>query len=332
MAARRWLPPLPSLLAPLDGPPVPGLRPDDAAHCRRVLAAGSKSFAAAGALLPRHTLDAAAAVYAFCRVSDDAVDLAPTRAAAAAAVAALEARLARLYAAPDGAGLTDPVDRAFAAVIHARRIPRAAPAGLLEGYAWDAEGRRYATLPELRAFCARVAATVGVMMTCVLGRRQPAVLARACDLGVAMQLTNIARDVGEDAAAGRLYLPLDWLREVGVDPAAFLAAPRFDGRIRAVVERLLAAADGLYRRAESGIAALPLPARPAIYAARLVYAAIGTAIRAAGGDSVTARRSVPAPFKAALVARALVGAPFLPPLDPAPPLPETAFLCEPDEA
>ena len=89
------------------------------------------------------------------------------------------------------------------------------------------EVRRYETLQDLDAYAARVAGSVGAMMTLVMGQRAPEIVARACDLGVAMQLTNIARDVGEDARAGRLYLPLQWLREAGIDPDAWLAKPVF---------------------------------------------------------------------------------------------------------
>ena len=78
------------------------------------------------------------------------------------------------------------------------------------------------------------------MMTVLMGARDARALARACDLGVAMQLTNIARDVGEDARAGRLYLPLAWLREAGIDPEAWLARPAFSDALGSVVRRLLA--------------------------------------------------------------------------------------------
>ena len=98
-------------------------------------------------------------------------------------------------------------DRALAAVVAQHAIPRALPEFLIEGLAWDVEGRRYETLDELLAYAARVAAAVGAMMSLLMGVREPAALARACDLGVAMQLSNIARDVGEDARMGRLYLP-----------------------------------------------------------------------------------------------------------------------------
>ncbi len=101
-------------------------------------------------------------------------------------------------------------------------MPRALPEALLEGLAWDAQARRYATLSDLYDYSARVAAAVGAMMCVLMGVRDADALARACDLGVAMQLTNIARDVGEDARERRLYLPLDWLAEAGIDPDAFL--------------------------------------------------------------------------------------------------------------
>ena len=128
------------------------------------------------------------------------------------------------------------------------------------------------------------------MMTLVMGQRSPEIVARACDLGVAMQLTNIARDVGEDARAGRLYLPLSWLREAGIDPEAWLAKPVFTPEIAAIVQRLLDAADVLYARATLGIANLPLACRPGIYAARALYAEIGRELERGGLDSVSQAR------------------------------------------
>ena len=117
-------------------------------------------------------------------------------------------------------------------------------------------------MSQLTEYAARVAGSVGAMMAMVMGVREPAIVARACELGIAMQLSNIARDVGEDARAGRLYLPLDWLQEAGIDPDAWLAEPRFDARLGGVVRRLLEAAELLYRRSEAGIAVLPAGCRP----------------------------------------------------------------------
>jgi phytoene synthase len=138
-------------------------------------------------------------------------------------------------------------------------------------------------------YSARVAAAVGAMMSVLMRVRDGDALARACDLGLAMQLTNIARDVGEDARASRLYLPLEWMAEAGIDPQAFFADPLPSEPVRAMVRRLLREADKLYYRAESGVAALPLNCRPGIYAARHIYAGIGGAIRRNGYDTISWR-------------------------------------------
>ncbi len=274
----------------------------DYAACSAALRGGSRSFHAASRLLPRRVRDAAIALYAFCREADDAIDDAPA-AGRAVALAGLNARLDAIYA-----GTPAPIaaDRAFAGVVARYDIPQALPASLLEGFAWDAEGRRYATIEALEDYAARVAGTVGAMMALVMGVRDAAVLGRAAELGLAMQLSNIARDVGEDARAGRLYLPLDWLAEAGVDSGAFLRAPAGGAGVRAVVARLLAHAEGLYARADAGVAALPFACRPAIAAARLLYAAIGHEAGRAGFDCVAARAVVPGRRRAALVARGLV--------------------------
>ena len=199
-------------------------------------------------------------------------------------------------------------------------IPRAVPEALLEGLAWDAEGRVYETLDALTEYAVRVAGTVGVMMTLLMGVRSPEALARACDLGVAMQLTNIARDVGEDARLGRLYLPRQWLREAGVDAAVLIAAPTADQGVRSVVARVIAAARPLYIRAQSGIAALPPACRPAVLAAALIYAEIGVEVERNAHDSVTQRARVSGLRKAQLLARAAAAAPFLVAEEPVPAL------------
>ncbi|MCZ8315466.1 phytoene/squalene synthase family protein [Phreatobacter sp.] len=281
-------------------------RPDpaDVAACRSLLQAGSRSFFAASLLLPSSVREPATVLYAFCRVADDAVDLSPD---AATAITRLHARLDGIFA---GVPADDPVDRALAVVVRAHDLPRSVFDALIEGLAWDVGGRTYETLSDLISYCARVAGTVGTLMTLLMGRRDPRVLARACDLGVAMQLTNIARDVGEDARAGRLYLPLEWMEEAGLSPQSFLAAPVFDSRLASVIRRLIAEADRLYGRSQSGIGALPAGCRPAIHAARLIYQEIGVLLAARGQDSITRRTVVPQRRKLALVGRALLDAGF----------------------
>ncbi len=278
--------------------PSPDLHAADMAACRDLLRRGSRSFHAASMLLPRAVRDPATAIYAFCRVADDAVDLGDARGPA------VEQLRLRLGMAAEGRPLPFAPDRALAAVMAQHGVPRALPEALIEGLAWDAEGRRYETLAELRAYAARVAGTVGAMMSVLMQVRCPELLARACDLGVAMQLTNIARDVGEDARNGRLYLPLAWMREVGLDPEAWLAEPRFTPALADVVRRLLREAEALYEEADEGIRGLPLLCRPSIGAARLIYAEIGRQVERAGLDSVSRRAVVPASRKLALLSRA----------------------------
>jgi phytoene synthase len=301
------------------------IAPADLEACRAAIRTGSHSFHAASRLLPARVRDPALVLYAFCRFADDAVDEGADK---VRAVLRLRDRLDAAYA---GRPHDAPADRAFAAMVRAHEMPRALPEALLEGFAWDAEGRRYATLSEVCAYSARVAAAVGAMMCVLMGARAPDTLARACDLGVAMQLTNIARDVGEDARAGRIYLPLDWLAEAGVDAGAFLTDPRPGPALGGVVARLLAFADDLYLRSEAGISALPMSCRAGIHAARLIYGAIGAEVARAGHDSVTRRVRTTGRRKLGLIALAGVRAAASPVMPQsarlhAAPLPEVAFL------
>lgn len=294
----------------------------DLAACRALLANGSRTFLAASLLMPRAVRDPACALYAYCRVADDAVDAGT---APLDAVARLRERLDRVYAGrPDAHA----ADRAFARVVERFEMPRALPEALIEGFAWDAAGRRYATLADVQAYAARVAGSVGAMMAVLMGVRSASGLARACDLGVAMQLSNIARDVGEDARMGRLYLPARWLGEAGLDADAWLARPVWDPALGRVVRRVLDAADELYARVGAGIAELPPACRPSIHAARLLYAAIGHQVARDGLNSVDRRAVVGKTRKCALLIAAL-GASLVsaPPLA-APPLAATRFLVD----
>ena len=285
----------------------------DLAACRILLRSGSRTFFTASLLLPRAVRDPASALYAFCRLADDAVDLQTD----AGAVAGLRHRLALAYA---GQPLPIPADRALAVVVDRFAIPRALPEALLEGFAWDAAGQRCEDIDDLHAYAVRVAASVGAMMALLMGARDAEALARACDLGVAMQLSNVARDVGEDARAGRLYLPLRWLREAGIDPDGFLAAPCFTPALGGVVCRLLETAAVFYRRAIRGIARLPLGCRPGIGAARLLYAEIGREVARQGYDSVSRRAVVPRGRKLWLLGQAVAAMAPAPDVAPWPPL------------
>lgn len=292
----------------------------DLTACRALLSTGSRTFYAASFLLPRRVRDPASALYAFCRLADDIIDLGGD---SQGALAELKERLDRAYA---GSPLDIPADRAFAGTVARFNIPRALPEALLEGFSWDASGRRYEDLASVQAYAARVAGTVGAMMALLMGARSAEDLARATDLGIAMQLTNIARDVGEDARAGRLYLPRKWMRDEGLDPDAWLANPAFSAALSSVIERLLAVAEALYARASLGVARLPADCRPGIFAARYLYAEIGHELARHGYNSVSRRAIVPAGRKLRLISRAIAAAPIKRPGNGAAAVGEADFL------
>ena len=294
----------------------------DVALCRELLRHGSKTFFAASHLLPRRVRAAATALYAFCRQADDAVDLGT---AEADAVRRLRLRLERIY---QGVPVSSPVDRALTAVVSDYAIPKVLPDALIEGVSWDDEGRQYDTFDDLTAYAARVAGAVGAMMALLMGVRDPRSVARACDLGVAMQLSNIARDVGEDVRNGRLYLPRSWLEEAGIIPEVFLAEPEWTPALAGVVTRLLAESERLYRQAESGIAQLPIDCRPGIFAARLCYAAIGQKAGRPGHNPLTDRAVVSTGGKLTRLAWAVAKAPVPRPVLPLPALPACQFLID----
>lgn len=292
--------------------------------CTALMRTGSKSFFAASKLLPVRLRAAATALYAYCRLADDAIDLGTDP---RLAMQDLQQRLDAIY---EGRPSDQDADRALAHVVHRYGIARGLLDALLDGFLWDSQGRRYETLADVEAYGARVAGTVGAMMSTMMGAATETAIARACELGVAMQLTNIARDIGEDARNGRLYIPRAWFREIGMDADAWLAAPVFDARIAGFTQRLLLRADVLYRRGEFGLAELPWDCRPAIQAARLVYAEIGKQLEREGLDSISRRTVVSTRRKLALIARAAtvaVKAPALPAI-PLSPVPAIAFLVD----
>lgn len=272
----------------------------------RVIHQHSKSFALASRLLPPVVRDEAAIVYAFCRRADDAIDLAPAE-EQPARLAALRAELDSVYR---GEPMADAILAEFQTVVAARRIPREYPDELLAGMAMDAAGHFYRTLDDLLRYAFRVAGTVGLMMCHVMGVRRDDALRNATHLGVAMQLTNICRDVAEDWGRGRVYLPRDLLDRAGAPPLApgpGAPIPRETAPALArVVADLIALADRYYRSGDEGLSALAPRSALSVRAARLIYSRIGAILARRAFDPLSGRAVVSTARKLWLVARAAV--------------------------
>ncbi|MBK8481725.1 MAG: phytoene/squalene synthase family protein [Proteobacteria bacterium] len=274
------------------------------ALARRMMAGGSRSFWLAAKLLRRSVRDDAAVIYAFCRRADDAVDRCPPG-AAAAAVLVLRSEVDLVYSARTP---KEPILSAFQQVVRERRIPRRYADELLAGMAMDAAGAAYETVDELLLYCYRVAGTVGLMMCHVMGVRSERALRHAVHLGLAMQLTNICRDVAEDWSNGRRYLPWELLSRHGaagsVEPGAEL--PRsWRQAMASSVRELLSLADRFYLSGDQGLAELPLRCSLAVRAARLIYSRIGRVIAARRFEIAAGRAVVSGSYKLGLLLRAL---------------------------
>ena len=286
----------------------------DAAYAKESIARGSKSFAAASRLLPPGTREDVARLYAWCRLCDDRIDgqeFGEGEQQVADGAAILARLRANTAAALAGKATGDPVFDGFGRVARRHGISERLANDLLDGFARDVAGERYPTLDALAAYCYGVAGAVGVMMALVLGvpPGEADTLDRACDLGLAFQMTNIARDVVADAEAGRVYLPADWLAEAGVaaTPAA-VADPGNAAAVFQVTQRLVGAAEPYYRSAEAGIARLPWRAAWAIQSASRIYREIGMERIAAGPAGLTGRAGTTHGQKLRLLALSAVAA------------------------
>lgn len=284
---------------------------DIVAFSRERIEKGSKSFAAAARLFEADTRNRAYMLYAWCRHCDDTIDDQELGFATGGARASTAAeRLAQLREKTRLAvrGQWDePVFGALARVVRECGVPEQNLLEHLDGFAMDVEGRHYRTLEDTLSYCYHVAGVVGVMMAMIMGVRDTETLDRASDLGIAFQITNIARDVMDDVALGRIYLPADWLREEGLGRAdlADLADPVHRDRIYAVTNRLLAVADQFYLSARHGIASLPFRSAWAIAVARFVYRDIGRLVRERGASAWDSRTHVSGSRKLFGVARSL---------------------------
>jgi 15-cis-phytoene synthase len=266
---------------------------------RATLARKAKSFHFASHLLPRPTREDAALVYAFCRTIDDAADE-----ALSAEVAAHQ--LDELLEELRGEREPRPLVREFLRMAHRVDLPLGSVEALIEGVRWDLQPVRVDDDDELIRYCYRVASTVGLMMCAVLGVREHRALPFAVDLGIAMQLTNIVRDVAEDAARNRVYLPASRLRAAGVDPESLPRQAAQPVGVSLVVKELISLAERYYRSADGGMRDIPWRARQAILVASRVYRGIGDSLRKRAGNPLSGRAFVPLPEKFVLGSKALV--------------------------
>lgn len=244
--------------------------------CREAITKGSKSFSLAARLFPKDTREAAFCLYGWCRRCDDDID-----SAGGDKLARLNELKEKTIACYSDRAMTDPVFVAFQFVVKKYAIPRHYPLELLEGMAMDVRGDRYETLDDLKLYCYRVAGTVGLMMTHIMGLSHEKALKNACDLGTAMQLTNIARDIRDDFEMGRIYLPMAWMKEAGLNAQQLMAAESRDALVF-LVKRLLGEADTLYRSGDEGLKYLAFGAALPIASARRIYAEIGRRVLARG--------------------------------------------------
>jgi phytoene synthase len=275
-------------IAATDGPAIaPDLR---AAYqtCREITRVASKTFFLASLFLSAEKRRAVWAVYAFCRTADDVVD---RTAPAGDRLAAIEELERKLIAATRGHA-TEAIFIAYADAAQRFAIPLDPALALLRGARMDVTVRRYATFDELCDYCYLVASTVGLLVSPILGYASPEALDYGITLGRAMQLTNILRDVGEDALMGRIYLPAEDLERFGYDERSIFEQTvdeNFVELMRFEIERVRA----LYAEAEPGIELLAPESRYTVRLALSLYRRILGAIELNGYNVFTRRAYVP---------------------------------------
>ena len=260
-------------------------------HARRITAYYSKSFYFSARMLPSEQRWATYALYGFCRHCDNLIDV-PRQRTEAEILREVQFVGEELQIAYDTGESEHPVIRAFILVAKSYGIPIAYPLDLLKGVAMDIQQTRYKTFDDLSRFCYRVAAVVGLMMTHVLGYKDDRTFDYARQLGIAMQLTNILRDVKEDKEMGRIYIPQTDLVRFGVSEQHIfdeIMTPQLKALIKFQIER----ADRYYAEAIPGISLLNTDSQYAIYSAAKIYRGILRKIEARDCNPFLGRVFVP---------------------------------------
>ena len=265
-------------------------------HCRAVAREVARTFYYGSLFLPMEKRRAAWALYAFCRIADDIADDPTLYDDPLGQLATWRDALVATYAGhPRG-----PVMHAWADMLERYPVPLQPALDLIEGVQMDVAGVSFTTFAELQLYCYRVAGTVGLLMTPILGYDDPAALDYAVDLGIAMQLTNILRDIGEDARQGRVYLPAEELVAYGYSRDELMRGV-MNPAYYSVIEAQIARAEGYYQRGMRGIALLSADSRLAISLSGTLYRAILRRIRLNGYDVFSRRAHISFPGKLAAV-------------------------------
>jgi phytoene synthase len=268
------------------------MNPDAIRECQQIIDVHSKSFSLAARFLSPAVHDRAVVLYAWCRRADDAIDLtAPGE--GGAVLAQLRQELEAIYS---DEPLDDVVLNAFREVVRMGRIARDYPEELLEGLDMDVRGERYIYMEPFLQYCYRVAGTVGLMMCHVMGVRDEEAIRNAVHLGIAMQITNICRDVEVDWNNERLYIPEEILSDCGIRGLHERLGEPFPEEAREpcrkAIRILLAEADGFYRSGYDGLHALSWRSSLSIRIAGRVYQEIGARLEEMGHDPLAGRAIV----------------------------------------
>lgn len=258
----------------------------------------SQSFSLAASLLPRNVRADVKKLYAWCRWCDNAVDDAPSRALAEQRLLRLCVDVDRIY------DNQEPIHAAsawLADLVRRYSIPKEHPLDLLAGMEMDVCHRPIQSQEDLLLYCHRAAGSVGQMMCFLLGTSNVQALSHADSLGMAMQMTNVARDVKEDQTSGRCYLPKCWL-----DAVPLKEGLPTNENVQAVVKRLLSLADQHYAFGIAGLQYLPSRSKRAISIAADLYREIGETIRRNDYRVMDGRTFVPMSRKVVLVVKGLL--------------------------
>jgi phytoene synthase len=277
-------------------------RKGDYARCARITRRASSNFYYAFMVLPRERRRALHAVYAFCRFIDDIADEHGVNAPHAMLIE-WRNELDRVFAGTPSRA----VSRALSDNVHRFQIPRRYFEEIIDGVEMDLTQRRYRTFADLSLYCRRVASAVGLICIEIFGYRKPSARIYADRLGIAFQLTNIIRDVAEDAARGRIYLPLEDLAQFRVAEEEILNSV-YSQRFRALMEFEAARAHQFYREAEAALDPEDRGSMLAAEAMRLIYASLLERIAHANYAVFDRRLSLSSAHKLYLVGRAWAGA------------------------